>query len=69
MSSNRDMLWDGESQFPQEVEQFKRFLTSHIADQEVYPGELSFHYDLDENQFLDSRVQAYYELWLSTNSR
>ncbi|MEN3980577.1 hypothetical protein [Acinetobacter sp. CWB-B33] len=59
------ILWDGESIFPAKVELFKNFLKKYLksfGDAELLEGK-QFHYDPENDEFLNSEIQEYYHLW------
>lgn len=59
------ILWDGESIFPEKIELFKKFLKKYLIANEC--AELlehnPFHYDPEQDEFLNSDIQEYYHLW------
>lgn len=59
------ILWDGESVFPEKVKVFKSFLCKYLAslNKEDLLTSLSFDYDLENDEFLNADIQAYYHLW------
>lgn len=61
------ILWDGESVFPEKVVLFKKFLRNyhHSLGNIDLLEEKQFHYDLEDDEFLDADIQEYYQLWLS----
>ena len=59
------ILWDGENVFPEKIESFKKFLRKYLTS--VSRIELlqdtQFHYDPENDEFLNSEIQEYYHLW------
>ena len=59
------ILWDGESVFPEKVKLFKKFLKDYLSsldNAELLEGK-QFHYDPEDDEFLNSDIQEYYRLW------
>jgi hypothetical protein len=59
------ILWDGESVFPEKVKLFKKFLKDYLSSldsAELLEGK-QFHYDPEDDEFLNSDIQEYYRLW------
>ena len=59
------ILWDGESVFPEKVKLFKKFLKNYLAsldNSELLEGK-QFHYDPEDDEFLNSEIHEYYRLW------
>ncbi len=59
------ILWDGENTFPAKIESFKQFLKKYLTSLN-YVDLLSstpFHYDSENDEFLNLDIQAYYYLW------
>lgn len=59
------ILWDGENHFPEKIETFRTFLNKYLVSVSAkdVPDTLSFNYDIENDEFLDHDVQAYYHLW------
>lgn len=59
------ILWDGENGFPEKVETFKIFLDNYLVSVSSVNilDEISFDYDIENDEFLNNDVQAYYHLW------
>ena len=59
------ILWDGESIFPAKVELFKNFLKKYLKsfDDAELLEDKQFHYDPENDEFLNSEIQEYYHLW------
>lgn len=59
------ILWDEESIFPEKVEAFKIFLRKYLKLNN-YTSLLEnkpFHYDPENDVFLNLDIQEYYHLW------
>lgn len=59
------ILWDGEQDFPSKILDFKKYLLSFLQSGNVDISNISFHYDLEEDEFFDKKIQEYYQLWRS----
>lgn len=59
------ILWDGESIFPEKIELFKNYLRKYLKslDSEELLKDKQFHYDPENDEFLNSEIQEYYRLW------
>ena len=59
------ILWDGENTFPAKIESFKQFLKKYLTSLhcEDLLSDTPFHYDAENDEFLNQAIQAYYYLW------
>ena len=59
------ILWDGENIFPEKIETFKNFLNRYLVSVSSLNmlSMISFDYDIENDEFLNNDVQAYYRLW------
>ena len=59
------ILWDGESIFPEKVELFKNYLQKYLRslDSAELLEDKQFHYDPENDEFLNAEIQEYYHLW------
>lgn len=59
------ILWHGENRFPEKIETFIHFLNQYLVavSSKDTLETLSFNYDMENDEFLDHDVQAYYHLW------
>ncbi|AXY60037.1 hypothetical protein [Acinetobacter sp. WCHAc010052] len=59
------ILWDEENTFPEKIESFKKFLNKYLIS--VNSADIlenkPFNYDAENDEFLNSDIQEYYELW------
>ena len=55
----------GEQVFPDRANNFKTFLKKYLSEQdgEYLLEEKSFVYDAENDEFLESEIQAFYSLW------
>lgn len=58
------IFFDGEQVFPDRANNFKTFLKKYLSEQdgEYLLEEKSFVYDAENDQFLESDIQAFYSL-------
>ena len=59
------IFFDGEQIFPDRANNFKTFLKKYLSEQdgEYLLEEKSFVYDAENDEFLESEIQAFYSLW------
>ncbi|MGQ9372650.1 hypothetical protein ACUM6W_02190 [Acinetobacter tandoii] len=59
------IFFDGEQVFPDRANNFKTFLKKYLSEQdgEYLLEEKSFVYDAENDEFLESEIQAFYSLW------
>ncbi|AMW78938.1 hypothetical protein AMD27_08645 [Acinetobacter sp. TGL-Y2] len=59
------ILWDGENNFPEKIETFRNFLNKYLVSVSSVNmlSRISFDYDIENDEFLNNDVQAYYRLW------
>ncbi|TCB36166.1 hypothetical protein E0H82_05170 [Acinetobacter sp. ANC 4910] len=59
------IFFDGEQVFPDQANNFKTFLKKYLSEQdgEYLLEEKSFVYDAENDEFLESDIQAFYSLW------
>ncbi|TCB80603.1 hypothetical protein [Acinetobacter sp. ANC 4173] len=59
------IFFDGEQVFPDQANSFKTFLKKYLSEQdgEHLLEEKSFVYDAENDEFLESDIQAFYSLW------
>ncbi|HEX5382501.1 MAG TPA: hypothetical protein VFW61_09760, partial [Acinetobacter sp.] len=59
------IFFEGEQVFPDQANNFKTFLKKYLSEQdgEYLLEEKSFVYDAENDEFLESDIQAFYSLW------
>lgn len=59
------IFFEGEQVFPDQANNFKTFLKKYLNEQdgEYLLEEKSFVYDAENDEFLESDIQAFYSLW------
>lgn len=59
------IFFDGEQVFPDRANNFKTFLKKYLSEQDgkYLLEEKSFVYDAENDEFLESEIQAFYSLW------
>lgn len=63
---HKRILWDGEHVFPEKIEKFKSFLKRYLTslDHAELLEDMAFDYDPENDEFLNTQIQEYYDLWL-----